>query len=152
MSIPVGLRDRFSPGRIPPRTSQAVGLTEDAVRFCVLRLIDHTGPMNGMDVATELTPMLWLVGRGAPPPILPLLHRLFDEGDLTRSAERPPRYDITAAGRAEATRLAPEFRATVATRRERFEARIAILFADDAPTETGPTTLAPSPFGSAGTP
>jgi DNA-binding PadR family transcriptional regulator len=150
MSIPVGLRDRFSPGRTSPRAGQPMGLTEEAVRFCVLRLIEHAGPMNGMDIASELTPMLWLVGRGAPPPILPLLHRLFDEGDLTRSTERPPRYDITAAGRDEATRLAPYFRATGAARRERFEARVAILFADGGPAEIGPAVLATSPFGSAG--
>jgi len=149
MSISVGLRDRFSPGRTSPRTSQPLGLTEDAVRFCVLRLIEHAGPLNGMDVATELTPMLWLVGRGAPPPILPLLHRLLDEGDLTRSAERPPRYDITAAGRDEADRLAPEVRATVATRRERFEARIAILFADGGLAGTRSAAQAPSPFDAA---
>jgi len=152
MSIPVTSRDRPPQGGVTALTTPLIGPTDDAVRFCVMRLIDHTGPLSGMDVASELTPMLRLIGRGAPPPILPLLHRLLDEGMLTRSEDRPPRYDITVAGRDEAARLAPGFRATVEGRRSRFEARIAILFAADrvVAVESDSPGVAAASFGPAG--
>ena len=86
-----------------------------------------------MELAEELAPTLRLFGGTAAGPTAPLLHRLDDNGLVVASKERPPRYQITSAGRAEAERLAPNLRGTVSGRVARIDARVAMLFYEPIP-------------------
>ena len=125
------------PVRVPReravRSRLAGPLLRETMTFRSLRLLDHHGPLTALEVADELVPMMRLVGAPPPGPTPPLLHALEDAGLVTVRTDRPPRYRITAAGRAEAERLAPAFRPAVSGRVARIDARVAILFYEPIP-------------------
>ncbi len=76
----------------------------DLLALCVLREIEASGPLNGLEAANRLAPLTRLL-RAAPPQYR-LLHDLVDDGLLAVTPGRPPSYRITDAGRFEAELLA----------------------------------------------
>lgn len=84
----------------------------ELLRLLVLREVDGTAPRTGADIFDAVAALVCSFDLEAPG--YALLHDLCDAGLLVALADRPPRYAITAAGRAEAERLAvlcwPEIR------------------------------------------
>jgi DNA-binding PadR family transcriptional regulator len=76
----------------------------DLVRLVVLRELEDSGPLTGMETLNAVASLACYLD--VTRPVYALLHELRDAGLLTASAGRPPRYAITELGRREAERLA----------------------------------------------
>ncbi len=85
-----------------PASEQAT--RRDLLRLLVLREVDGAAPRTGAAIFTSVAVLVCSFDLDTPG--YALLHDLRDAGLLVAVADRPPRYTITPAGRAEAERLA----------------------------------------------
>jgi DNA-binding PadR family transcriptional regulator len=87
------------PGLLPCR-----GTDQNLVRLIVLRELEDSGPLTGMETLNAVASFACYLDVARP--VYALLHELRDDGLVSASAGRPPRYAITEWGRREAERLA----------------------------------------------
>jgi DNA-binding PadR family transcriptional regulator len=99
----IGMLD---PGRTTGRPWAAPhrDMRDDLLRLMLLREIGDRGPVSGADAMGAVASLACSFDLAAPG--FAALHDMRDDGLLDASAERPPRYAITRAGRREAERLA----------------------------------------------
>jgi hypothetical protein len=76
----------------------------DLLSLLVLRELEGNGPSAGTALFDAIAALVCSFDLDAPG--YALLHDLCDAGLLVAMGDRPPRYAVTAAGRAEAERLA----------------------------------------------
>ncbi|HEX8940570.1 MAG TPA: hypothetical protein VF763_10430 [Candidatus Limnocylindrales bacterium] len=112
---------------LPRPTRRTAGrLERELVSLLVLRELEDAGALTGLDVLDRISPLVRPLR--VPPASYPLLHQLQDDGFLAASAEAPPRYEVTAAGRREAERLALDCWPLVNESITRYSSRVARLF------------------------
>ncbi len=78
----------------------------DLTRLLVLREIETSGPLIGIDALNRIASTARLLG--ITPPGYALLHDLSEAGLLERVAGKPPLYRITQEGSREGERLAEQ--------------------------------------------
>jgi DNA-binding PadR family transcriptional regulator len=88
---------------LAPRTLRS---DNGVLTLLILRNIEASGPLTGLEAANAVAPIAHLLG--IAPPGYALLHELTEAGLLHSPDGRQRRYSITDNGRREADRLAQE--------------------------------------------
>jgi DNA-binding PadR family transcriptional regulator len=89
---------------MPALRPNAASSDSDAIKLLVLREVEASGPMTGLDAINRVASTARLLG--IAPPSYALLHGLAEGDFLECVAGRPRRYRITDAGSREAEHLA----------------------------------------------
>jgi DNA-binding PadR family transcriptional regulator len=89
---------------VPARATGSTGTNADLLELLVLRKIESSGPMTGLEAVNGIASIAGLLR--ITPPGYPLLHGLTDRGLLETSSGTPRRYSLTDAGGREAELLA----------------------------------------------